>query len=412
MDELTDENFFSGEKDRKWAENRRYGIVIDAGSSGSRVQVYSWLEPVHARSVANATELDSLPVVVKGDRKGKNWQKKIHVGISTFADSPDEVGDKHIKLLLDHAASIVPPSARSTTPVFLLATAGMRLLEEDTQAQILSNVCSYITDHTDFWLPHCDMHVQVISGTQEGLYGWIAINYLMGGIDHPEIHEHGDGHHTYGFLDMGGASAQIAFAPNTTETIAHNEDLQFLRLRTLDGRDREFRVFVSTWLGFGANEARRRYCESLAQKRASSSSSQPLLDPCLPLDYTYTDAGTKYLGTGSLRECLDLQAPLLDKNIPCDDEPCLFAGVHAPSIDFDVNHFVGVSEYWHSSHDVFDMGGAYDYVTYSQKVEAFCARPWREIQIDIDQHTWGHKMDEETVGMLCFKASWMMNVPA
>ncbi len=80
--------------------------------------------------------------------------------------------------------------------------------------------------------PTGDLHIQVIAGDTEGLYGWIAANYLLGGFDSPEKHMHGKGHHTYGFLDMGGASAQIAFAPNNTEAEKHANDLKLLRMRT------------------------------------------------------------------------------------------------------------------------------------------------------------------------------------
>jgi Golgi nucleoside diphosphatase len=209
---------------------------------------------------------------------------------------------------------------------------------------------------------------------------------------------------------MGGASAQVAFAPNQTETKRHAEDLMLLRLRSLDGIEKEYRLFVGTWLGYGANEARRRYVQELENQ--SKSSDNILQDPCLPkkLRLAIEDPPVTLLGTGSLPECLELQAPLLAKDMDCHDDPCLFGGVHAPAIDFDVNHFIGVSEYWHTTHDVFDMGGSYDYATYSKQVEQFCARDWDSIVTDLKRHKWGKKLDEEKVRMVCFKASWMMNV--
>lgn len=207
---------------------------------------------------------------------------------------------------------------------------------------------------------------------------------------------------------MGGASAQVAFAPNQTETARHAEDLMFLRLRSLDGLEKEYRVFVSTWLGYGANEARRRYVHELQKLQPTSAA---LRDPCLPKDLELAvDSNLKLVGTGSLEQCLDLQAPILAKDVDCHDDPCLFGGVHAPAIDFDVNHFIGVSEYWHTTNDVFDMGGTYDYATYSSKVEAFCARDWDSILIDLKRQKWGKKLDEDKVRLLCFKAAWMMNV--
>ncbi|KAG9768764.1 putative nucleoside diphosphatase, partial [Aureobasidium melanogenum] len=230
----------------------RYGVVLDAGSSGTRVYIYRWLDNSVARLDESA--LHALPELETNDK----WTKKIHPGVSTFGDDPESVGPKHLKPLLKHALKHIPKDAVPETPVFLLATAGMRLLPEQQQRDVLRNVCSYIQSETKFLVPDCDVHIQVIPGETEGLYGWIAANYLLGAFNSPGDHDHGKGHHTYGFLDMGGASAQIAFAPNATEAEKHANDLTLLRLRTVDGVPQEHRVFVTTWLGFGANEARRR----------------------------------------------------------------------------------------------------------------------------------------------------------
>ena len=275
-----------------------------------------------------------------------------------------------------------------------------------------------------FQLPDCGLHVQVIPGETEGLYGWIAANYLLGGFDAPDEHEHGSGHHTYGFLDMGGASAQIAFAPNATEAEKHAEDLKLLRLRRVDGESLEHRVFVTTWLGFGANEARRRYVQGLLE---SYPGSKELPDPCLPVGLLATITGEELdsdspaltgkephlVGTGQFPECLKRTYPLLEKDVPCDDEPCLLNGIHTPAIDFKVNHFVGVSEYWHTTHEIFAMAHkdkAYDFQTYQKQVTELCSRDWKDIEQDIEDKKWGKKVDEKTVEEVCFKASWLINM--
>ncbi|KIV99237.1 hypothetical protein, variant 2 [Verruconis gallopava] len=301
----------------------------------------------------------------------------------------------------------------------------MRLLPDHQRTAVLDSICTYVQTNTNFQVPDCDLHIQVIPGATEGLYGWVAANYLLGGFDYPQDHDHGKGHHTYGFLDMGGASAQIAFAPNATEAEKHANDLTLLRLRTLDGSPQEHRVFVTTWLGFGANEARRRYVDAL--KESVGPQAKELPDPCLPTGLKATLAGTPIvpgspeeaghephlLGTGKFDECIRQTYPLLEKDKPCNDNPCLLGGTHVPAIDFEVNHFVGVSEYWHTTHSIFEMdhdNKAYDFHTYQTRINAFCSQPWEDIVAGVEKHKWGKKVDEKTAEEVCFKASWLINM--
>ncbi|KAK7207553.1 nucleoside phosphatase family-domain-containing protein [Myxozyma melibiosi] len=425
---------------------QNYGVVIDAGSSGSRVQIYSWSTKFDSSSA-------TLPKVGKG---GDDWYLKVSPGISSYADHQKDLEGKHLDPLLERALAIVPKEKQPETPIFLLATAGMRLLPDEQQKQLLAKTCFHIKKTTNFLLPDCDSHIRVIDGETEGLYGWLALNYMLGAIDSPEKTNHGKGHHTFGFLDMGGASAQIAFAPNNTEAKKHMDDLYGVRLRTQAGEPLQFNVFVSTWLGYGANEAHRRYIELLV-KNASAKSAVPtllerddadsddegddehkvgtktakdtIIDPCSPRGYTDSSdpllAGKTLYGSGNLTECLQFTYPLLSKDLPCHDDPCLFGGVHAPAIDFDVNHFVGVSEYWHTTRSglfadalpenadsalkidaTVNAGGAYNYAKFSKRLEEFCASDWDPLAtkakaqgIDL------HKLQE-----MCFKGSWVMNM--
>ncbi|KAK4176997.1 nucleoside phosphatase family-domain-containing protein [Triangularia setosa] len=394
---------------KKW----RWGVILDAGSSGTRLHIYQWKDPEKALKGASKHELASLPKLMTE----KIWTKKIRPGVSTFGEKVDQVGPDHLQSLIDHALKFIPKDKIRDTPIFLMATAGMRLLPAVQQSALTREICYYLRSNTQFSLPDCDMHIQVIKGETEGLYGWIASNYLLGGFDNPDKHQHGKGHHTYGFLDMGGASAQIAFAPNATEAEKHADDLKLLRLRTLDGSPVEYKVFTTTWLGFGVNQARESYVESLEDLYPSTSSELP--DPCLPKGLRTTLDGvpvttlkpknTTLIGTGHFDECLRKTYPLLGKDKPCNDSPCLINGQHVPAIDFDVNHFIGVSEYWHTTHGVF--GGkddkAYDFTTYQKRVKDYCSQDWSSISATFNpkkQH------DPKNAQEACFKASWLVNV--
>ena len=388
---------------------------------GTRIHIYRWLNSARAKTNADEAALNSLPVL----KTKKKWTKKIKPGVSTFGGTPELVGPDHLEGLVEHALDIIGEKDVPNTPIFLLATAGMRLLPDHERNAVLDNICSYMQKYTKFLLPDCSLHVQVIPGETEGLYGWIAANYLLGGFDAPAAHDHGKGHHTYGFLDMGGASAQIAFAPNAFEADKHADDLKLLRMRNVNGESVEYRVFVTTWLGYGVNEARKRYVEALLD---ASPGAQELPDPCLPSGLTVTKSGhvilpgsdeaegkeAHLLGTGTFPECLRRTFPLLDKDAPCVEEPCLLHGVHVPAIDFDVNHFVGVSEYFHTTHSIFAMGQkddvAYDFHTYQQRVTEFCSQDWQSIEKGITGMKWGEKLKKETAAEVCFKASWLINM--
>lgn len=399
-------------KPEKW----RYGIVLDAGSSGTRLYIYRWLHNDLAR--LESSNLRTLPELISKDK----WTKKVHIGLSTYGETPQLIGEDHLKPLLKHALEYVTESIVPQTPIFLLATAGMRLLPQYQQDKVLSTVCKYIRSETKFSIPDCGLHVQIISGETEGLFGWIAANYLVGGYDAPSEHNHGKGHHTYGFLDMGGASAQIAFVPTATEIEKHGNDLKLVRLRRINGSTEEYNVFVTSWLGFGVNEARRLFLKNLIQQYEGDGVIE-LPDPCLPAGVKLTldshdiiedDTNERHLlGTGNFDACLRQTHPLLRLDVPCEDYPCLVNGVHVPSIDFSINHFIGISQFWHTTHEIFEMGyddKAYDFETYQARVRAFCQRDWSSIQSDIASKLWGKKVDAQTAQSVCFRASWLINM--
>jgi hypothetical protein len=118
------------------------------------------------------------------------------------------------------------------------------------------------------------------------------------------------------------------------------------------------------------------------------------------------------VGSGDFLACLKAAYPLLEKDKPCYYDPCLL-GIHVPAIDFDVNHFVGVSEYWHTTHQIFELDKdhkAYDFETYQSRVNEFCSQPWADIAKGIEKHKWGKSVDEIVAEEVCFKASWLINM--
>lgn len=372
------------------------------------------------------------------------------VGISSFAERLDDI-PAYLAPLLNHARDHIPPSLHQETSLFLLATAGMRLLTPEQQAAVLQSTCQFLKFHSNFRIDDpspagpCGSSVRIISGEEEGLFGWLSVNYLMDGFGSSSSDRA-----TYGFLDMGGASTQIAFEPSPEEQ-EKTQNLIDVRLRTIGGEEISHKIFVTTWLGYGTNQARERYVGQAIKQQEQSHpfmedappSADVIEDPCLPSGLAlaetpvYSEPSTPHeqrthtlLGTGSLEHCLQDTLPLLNKTAPCPEISCLFNGVYVPPIDFSVSHFIGVSEYWYSSEHIFGLGGAYDFVQFERAAQEFCGTPWQELlrmhegsnngqalghdggegAKDARPAKWGDRVDVSRLQMQCFKAAWIINV--
>lgn len=97
-----------------------YAIVVDAGSSGSRGHLYKW--PPHSGNPHHL--LDLQPVT---DIRGNAMLKTVTPGLSSLASRP-EAALEYFRPILDFATAHIPLGKQKNTPIYVLATAGMRLL--------------------------------------------------------------------------------------------------------------------------------------------------------------------------------------------------------------------------------------------------------------------------------------------
>lgn len=104
-----------------------YGVIVDAGSSGSRVFVYFW--PPHS---GNPHELIKLRPLLDS---GKNpVVKKVSPGLSTFGENPANATE-HMNTLLDYVENHIPKSKHAETSLFIMATAGLRPFRKTKEKQ-------------------------------------------------------------------------------------------------------------------------------------------------------------------------------------------------------------------------------------------------------------------------------------
>ncbi|XP_074005680.1 nucleoside diphosphate phosphatase ENTPD5 [Numenius arquata] len=172
--------------------NTFYGIMFDAGSTGTRIHIYTFVQ----KSPEDLPELE-----------GEIFES-VKPGLSAYADQPEK-GAESVKRLLDVAIDAVPPHLWKKTPVVLKATAGLRLLSEE-KAQALLLEVREVFEESPFLVP--EDSVSIMDGSYEGILAWITVNFLTGQLS-------GQNQHTVGTLDLGGASTQITFLPRFEETL-------------------------------------------------------------------------------------------------------------------------------------------------------------------------------------------------
>ncbi|XP_065882910.1 ectonucleoside triphosphate diphosphohydrolase 7-like isoform X2 [Dysidea avara] len=391
-----------------------FAVVIDAGSSGSRVFIYHWPkhdgDPSHLLKIDQLFDVNGVPVV-----------KKVEPGLSAFADHPQDAY-AYMKPLLDFAVSHIPLSKQEDTLLYVLATAGMRLLPTDTQYNIMEHLQLMIKSEYNFYLP--ESSVEVISGKLEGVYSWIAINYLLGKFDVSHHSSSEDGSpviNTVGSVDMGGGSIQVAFE------IPEEMDEDILPCRVVDinlgcgikNHLHKHRVYVTTFLGYGANEALRLYMQRHKLRHHKNSTNRfSVFDPCLPLHMTYhlsvSDIPMTLIGTGNYTACRESLIPLLSspKDTHKDDKDFITAAecsedtLYELPINFTTMPFYGFSEFWYTMNDILGLGGAYERSSFDSHAAEFCHTSWDLSRKRYMEHLYP-KAGMHRLKYQCFKSSWM-----
>ncbi|XP_043568806.1 ectonucleoside triphosphate diphosphohydrolase 1 isoform X3 [Chiloscyllium plagiosum] len=335
-------------QNRSLPKKLKYGIVLDAGSSHTALYIYSWpAEKVNDTGIV--TEVDSCKV------KGP--------GISSYWNDIEQAG-KSLKMCLDKAKERVPEKQQYVTPVYLGATAGMRLLRSQNQAlaeQLMKSVQEFIKTY-----PFDFQGVQIITGQEEGVFGWITVNYLMENIGKVNA---GGNPETVGALDLGGASTQITFVPG--EKIESEESALKMRLY-----GKSYNIYTHSYLCYGKDQALKLLLEKLengqgdkAVGRRSRISPEitdngTILNPCFNKGYIRTINVTelfnspctsaqhniiqqmvRIIGTGNFDQCDRYIRSIFNFSV-CTWSSCSFNGVYQPKVHgkFGVRNSFSINE--------------------------------------------------------------------
>jgi guanosine-diphosphatase len=334
----------------------QYALMIDAGSTGSRIHVYKFNNCGPSPQYEYETFL-----MVKG-------------GLSSFATDP--AGGAHsLDVLLKEAKRVVPKDMYKCTPVQVKATAGLRMLGVQPATAILEAVRSHLMNDYPFPIHGGETGVAIMDGSEEGVYAWVTANYLLGSIggsSSAASSSAGSTPRSHAVLDLGGASTQIVFEPafekgGKLSDGDHKYDLKFSGTNHV--------LYQHSYLGYGLMKARVHvhqlvdFMASLrteptkTSKGSKTSKEEPeIANPCLardtrrrveledPRSASSSSSGTKGAGAataveaskynvtmvgadiGSWEACNRVVELVLAKDAVCLVKPCSFNGVYQPSL--------------------------------------------------------------------------------
>lgn len=335
---ISDPSITTSKCTKPYSKNKpliQYALMIDAGSTGSRIHVYRF------NNCGPTPELENEVFEQTAKKEGGS-------GLSSYK-SDAEGAAKSLDVLLKVAMDNVPDKLKGCTPIAVKATAGLRKLGPEKSNKILQEVRKRLENEYPFPLVSADKGgVEVMEGTDEGVYAWITTNYLLGKIGGP------DKTPTAAVFDLGGGSTQIVFEPTfrgaadggmpeKMEEGDHKYELKF--------GGREFTLYQHSYLGYGLMAARenlhRLVIDNLHQQHGEDTSwlKKDVMNPCiapgmdremeLELSENHElgkSIKVKMTGPqeGNPALCRSLAEKTLKKEAECKLAPCAFNGVHQP----------------------------------------------------------------------------------
>ncbi|KAI9276028.1 nucleoside phosphatase GDA1/CD39 [Sporodiniella umbellata] len=282
---------------------KKYALMVDAGSTGSRIHVYRF----HQCNRQDPVRLEEEELFAQ-----------TQPGLSAFADAPHKAAES-LDVLLKGALELVPASLQKKTPIAVKATAGLRLLGEGRSKNILEAVHSHLDKY-----PFPVIDVSMMDGKDEGVYAWITVNFLLGNFADRK-------QHSAAVLDLGGGSTQIVFEPDRLSDGRVQELPETESKYSLHFDNQDYMLYQNSYLGYGLMEARKRMHQGVMSLKKENKHA------CLPhgmlWEYTKDSAGPiQFNGTGSFEECILIADTMLNKDKHCALKPCSFDGIYQPAI--------------------------------------------------------------------------------
>lgn len=200
--------------------------------------------------------------------------------------------------MIKYAEAQLPADKHATVPIYIKATAGVRILSEAKRVAVVDTLKEYLSDPSQSsFLFDSNLGVQVLSGEFEGAFDWLSINYLAGGLRKDTTKK------SVISIDMGGSSLELTFEP--IDTLMEGS----FPLR-VNGTD--VILYTQSYLKYGRNQALLRHRQDLLSEFPDA---EVVMDPCFGKGYeeslTIDGRSVRFSGTGNHELCLILTRKLL-----------------------------------------------------------------------------------------------------
>ncbi|KAL8264048.1 hypothetical protein R6Q59_022178 [Mikania micrantha] len=188
--------FYNTESNHGFASNTSYfTVVLDCASSGTRVYVYEWM--LKAVATTNSNRNLEFPILlhtfpdnlteIDHHKDGCAYHcMQTEPGLDKFVGNAYGI-EKSLEPLIRRAEKWVPYEKHQDTPIFVLATAGLRRLNKEIARGVLDDIENVVKLHE--FKVRKDW-IRVFSGEEEAYYGWIALNHHMGKKSRPDLAIH------------------------------------------------------------------------------------------------------------------------------------------------------------------------------------------------------------------------------
>lgn len=329
--------------------NFDYRIVIDAGSTGTRLHIFK-------TNISNKS--DVLPEIEE------IFFTQTSTGIASHINNQREINE--------HLSSIFNPAQRfcfqskipcNTAPVHFLATGGARILKPSQQKNLFNYVQTWLEDYSIFLNV---VETRILTGKEEAELGWLSSfenelrnNKPLGA-----------------YFELGGASLQYAYlldGPKDSNTHFHTSK-------------KDIYLKTGSWLGFGVVEATKRVVnywhisQSTCYPKGVDKKSNFNYPKCFSLFKNYLEVNQNF---ESHRNLVD---KIVQENLPIK---------------------LGAA----FDYLIADGFKVYDPGKYHDKLKTVCAMPWRKIRNDYIDLVSYHQTDICANGTFLLSLFSELNLP-